>query len=276
MNGKKLIIAFAVFVCICQLFDSCFLQSTETDSDEINRIRDRIREEQCIIHAGGYISNDDGVFYTYTNSKDALLNCYAKGNKISEIDFRISSDNCLVCTHEWNMMYKDGISIGNEPVTKDEFLECCTWGGFTSMWLGDLVDFLEEHSDFLFVTDIKDDNFTACRIIADFCPEWKDNFIIQIYHPHEYNIIRRLGFKNIIFTLYAASEKERDLNNLLKFANNNELVGFTYWHYWTDIYLEPFLQAGYDSYIHTVNDPAQRTTFLNSGVAAIYTDTVDN
>ncbi len=272
-NIKKILI----YLCICLLFVSCGDNSVpkETDDEEIYRIRNVIKKEKWIIHAGG-IQDNSGKLYTYTNSKNALLNCRAKGNNISEIDFRISSDNCLVCTHEWTMMYKNGVALSDYPVTKDEFLECKTHGGFTSMWLGDLVEFLEENPDFLFITDIKDNNVQGCSIIADYCPKWKDNFIIQIYHASEYDQIRALGFRNIIYTLYASSAEEREVNTLLVFAQNHELIGFTYWADWQDTYLQPFLAAGYSSYVHTVNDIEERNALLNLGIEAIYTDIVDN
>ena len=214
-----------------------------TVSGQVYYVRRLLADRKWIVHAAGFMEGADGGRYSYTNSKDALESCYEKGNVISEIDFRISSDDCLVCTHEWTMMYKDGLALPDRPVTKDEFLECRTCGGFTSMWLGDLVAFLEEHNDFYFITDIKDDNVRACGLIAEFCPEWKDHFIIQMYHADEYEPIRALGFQNIIYTLYATAPEEREVSRLLEFADTHELVGYTYWHYWTDVYLGKFLDA---------------------------------
>ena len=147
------------------------------------------------------------------------------------------------------------------------------------MWLGDLVSFLEQHPDFYFVTDIKDDNVTACKILADYCPMWIDHFIIQIYHAAEYDKVRELGFRNIIFTLYAAPSEEREVNTLIAFFAEHDLLGYTYWaspYDWTDIYLQTFVDAGITSYVHTVNEKEQRDIFLKNGVSAIYTDEVDN
>lgn len=261
------------------LITSCAIKTGEVfgqDKDEVEKIRKIISEEQYIIHACGIISGSDGIDYTYTNSFDALQNCYRRGNRISEIDFRISSDNCLVCTHEWTMMYKNGIALPNIPITKNEFLLCKTYGGFKSMWLGDLVDFLYLHNDFYFVTDIKDENIEACKLLADYCPQYLDHFIIQIYKANEYEQIRKLGFRNIIWTLYRLDDPDRKIEDLIEFANNHLLVGYTYWYYWTDLYLDSFLQAKIPSFIHTINDEEDQKTYFTQGVTAIYTDNVNN
>ncbi len=279
MNAKKIIIRGGVLTFLLSLFSiviSCSQTVSESDSEEIARIRNLLAQEKYIIHAGGWIVDSSGNKYSYTNSKDALENCYQKGNKVSEIDFRISSDDFLVCTHEWNMMYKDGVAAENAKMTKDVFLQHKTWGGFTSMYLGDLTDFLLKHPDFYFVTDIKDDNVTACKLLATFCPTLLDHFIIQIYHPNEYDSVRELGFRNIIFTLYAAKTEEREVDTLVEFAKTHELIGFTYWGSWSETYLDQFLQIGVPSYVHTINDKDERTAFLQAGVSAIYTDEVNN
>ena len=258
----------------CALFESG--TEEEYDFEEIARVRKILAEKKWIIHAGGLIQDENGTEYSYTNSLDALNQCYALGNTVSEIDFRITSDNCLVCTHEWNMMSKNGVKMPDTKMTKAEFLQCQTHGGFKSMWLGDLVEFLKKHNDFYFVTDIKDDNIDGCRIIRDFCPEWKDHFIIQIYHASEYDEIRALGFKNIIYTLYATTEKERDVQTLINFAKKHELLGFTYWYYWTPTYFAPFKNANISQYLHTVNNTTERNSYLQQGISAIYTDVVKN
>ena len=251
------------------------------DSEEIQQVRKLLSGRKWIIHAGGYMQEASGRLRTYTNSKEALENCLAKGNSVCELDFRISSDGYLVCTHEWDMMSRNGKPIPDSAITKDEFLQCRTRGNFSPMWLDDLVEFLKIHPDFYFITDIKDDNVQACKLLSAFldkagAPGMKDHFIIQIYHAKEYDFMRELGFRNIIFTLYCTTPSERTSEKLLDFAQNHELVGYTYWFKFTDIYLEKFLAAGIPSFIHTVNEKDEREAFLQNGVAAIYTDEVEN
>ena len=50
-----------------------------------------------IAHAGGMIDGHD-----YTNSLEAILANYSKGQRVFEIDFARTIDNQLVCTHNWS------------------------------------------------------------------------------------------------------------------------------------------------------------------------------
>lgn len=239
------------------------------------KARMAIAESKYIVHAGGFVSDDSGEFFSYTNSREPLMKSAADGNRIFEIDFRISSDGFLVCTHEWNQAYRNGVPLQG-AVTKDEFLLSKIYGKFSPMDLSDIAYFARIHPDCYFITDIKDDNRKACLIIARECPDILDRFIIQIYHMSELDIIRRLGFRNVILTLYRAAPSERRAEQVAKFAQMEKLVGVTYWHYWADEYLECFRQAGVHSYVHTVNNLEEREQFLRRGVAAIYTDVTEN
>lgn len=159
-------------------------------------------------------------------------------------------------------------------VSKDEFLSCKIYGEFKTMALEDLKEFFAAYEDFYVVTDSKDDNVEACRIIARDAPEFINRFIIQIYHASEYEKIRELGFKNIIYTLYRTSQEEREISLLIDFAKSHSLIGFTYWYYFAETYLETFSKNNIPSYIHTVNDKNEQAEFFNLGVDAIYTDSL--
>ncbi|HAZ95835.1 MAG TPA: hypothetical protein DCW73_00960 [Treponema sp.] len=252
---------------------SCDSGSAENDISEIYNIRDIIQNEKFIMHAGGFVADSKGKNISYTNSRDSVENCLKAGRRICELDFRISTDNFLVCTHEWNQVYSNGIPL-DSPVSKDEFLSCKIYGEFASMDLESLKLFFAAYEDFYVVTDSKDNNVEACRIIARDAPEFIDRFIIQIYHASEYDKIRELGFKNIIYTLYRTSQEEREISLLIDFAKSHPFVGFTYWYYFAETYLETFSRNNIPSYIHTVNDKNEQVKFFNLGAAAIYTDSL--
>lgn len=250
---------------------SCNSSSDENDANEIYNVRGMIQNEKFIMHAGGFVADSTGENISYTNSRDAVENCLKAGKRICELDFRISTDNFLVCTHEWNQVYNNGIPL-DFSVSKDEFLSCKIYGEFKTMALEDLKEFFAEYEDFYVVTDSKDDNVEACRIIARDAPEFINRFIIQIYHASEYEKIRELGFKNVIYTLYRTSQEEREISLLIDFAKSHPLIGFTYWYYFAETYLDSFSKNKIPSYIHTVNDKNEQAEFFNLGVSAIYTD----
>ena len=47
---------------------------------------------------------------------------------------------------------------------------------------------------------IKEDCAAGAALIAQRCPDLRSRFIIQIYHPEEYDQVADLGFEHIILT----------------------------------------------------------------------------
>ncbi|MBR0093615.1 MAG: hypothetical protein IJP92_18160 [Lachnospiraceae bacterium] len=270
--GAVLLIAGAVYV-----------QRTITNyirERNIASVRNGICGEQVIIHAGGFIRVEpDGPEYSYSNSMDALVNGYSAGNHYTELDFILSADDHLICSHH-DDMEKEVWAVGldaTEPLTRDAFLNEKVYGAFQTMDIEMLADYMREHEDLYIITDIKSDvlsNTHGCAIIKDTCPDLIDRFIIQIYHEHEYEEVAALGFPYIIYTLYAATEKERAPEAVAAAAKNHELVGITFWSFWVDDwdYFSALLATDVPLFVHTVNNPEEMSLRLEQGVSAIYTD----
>ena len=250
---------------------------------EIYGSRCLLEDERTIVHGAGWIEDDSGQKYDYTNSFEALANSYQMGNRVIEIDFIWTLDEKLVCAHNDEPFARGIESEG--PLTEAEFLEKKSNGLFTTMNLAMLANFMRENQDMYVVTDFKGDCVTSCQYIDTVCPDLKDRFIIQIYHYDQYESIRNLGFNNLILTLYQAYPEERDTEMLCEFAKNNDLVAITFWEdfinyadEWTNP--EEFfdMAIGLDTPIcvHTVNNPESIKSDLEQGVAAVYTDSVDN
>ena len=244
-------------------------------------IRKQIAAERTIIHAAGAItSENDGKKYTYTNSYTALVQSYEQGNRIFEIDFMESADGHLVCAHSGKAAgtWADGLSA-TFPMTKESFLKEKVYGQFQTMSLDKLAEFMRSHPNILVVTDIKDGNEKGCSIIRDTYPDLVDRFIVQIYHAHEYEQIARLGFKNIIYTLYRTPPKEQDIQVLKDFVANKKIVGLTFWSSWVEKRPSWFAEVAslrIPLYVHTVNDREVISKLLSSGISAVYTDEVNN
>jgi len=275
MKEKIFLLVLFIFLILAILFTADNFINLE--KCKIARVQKLLQDEKYIIHAGGFISDVEGNTYTYSNSKEALLNLYNNGNKFCEIDFQISTDGQLVCIHEWKNLF-----INNQTLTKatdlKTFLDGKIYNQFTPIWLGNIVDFIKEHEDFYIITDVKDDNINACKIIADYCPDLLDNFIIQIYHENEYNQITSLGFNNIIYTLYNTTSEEKNINALQTFAKNNPIIGFAFWNFWADnsTFLSALKETNVPLFIHTVNDTDLQKKYFDIGITAIYTDNVYN
>lgn len=80
-----------------------------------------------IAHAGGGITVD-GRQYSYTNSREAVEQSYAAGHRVIELDFALTSDEYLVCTHDWADFHADPADR-DVPVTKAEFMKSKPIGG---------------------------------------------------------------------------------------------------------------------------------------------------
>lgn len=216
-----------------------------------------------IIHAGGVIDGN-----TNTNSLEAIQNAYDQGNRVIEIDFNITNDGCLVCTHDWGLYRETGLDL-------DGFLAYDRYEGLTSMTADDLAEFLREKPDLFIVTDVKENNLTAIQRLRDSYPDLTRQFIVQIYSEEEYSPVREMGFQHIIYTLYNCTwDYVMDTDHLIAFAQENELFGYTYSAELWDVegYTEKMLAAGVSLFVHTVNDPETQQYFFDLGITGIYTD----
>ena len=249
----------------------------------VNGCRRMLTSDRYIVHAGGFVEDTNGELLSYTNSREALENCYESGNRVCELDFLTTVDGKVVCAHndEQEDMWAHGISLpdaGNKPLTFYEFMGAKFNGTLTTMSLDDLAEYMQDHPDLYIVTDVKDDNIGVCRIISENYPHLRDNFIVQIYHPDEYDRIRRLGFDYIIYTLYRATDEELTPEETKDFTDKANLVGVTFWTDYPSQYEESFgvlAASGLPLFVHTVNDSEEMKAFIDMGIDGIYTDVVN-
>jgi glycerophosphoryl diester phosphodiesterase len=234
------------------------------------------------------------------NSLPAFEAALRQGADILETDLALSGDGQLLIFHpkkEKAHLNKDihlnemtmeqirelrYVNIDNDPtpygiLTLDEFLECKIYRNFTPVWLGDIVDFLRENEGTYIVTDIKDDNLAGAAAIAEFAPDLKNRFIVQIYDESEYDAIRALGFEYIVYTLYRLDWGPKvDWKALGEFSKTHPLIGFTFSYELCSVngYVEGMQKSGTPLYIHTVNGEEEQQPYFAMGITGIYTDDV--
>ncbi len=269
-----LTVAAIVYVCMCFYRDIPTRFEHET---EIAGMRTIFNDQKCVVHACGMVEYDD-YLHTYTNSVEAINNCYDMGNRISEVDFMMTSDNKLVCAHDGGA-WAYGIEA-NSPLTEAEFLDRKFENIFQTMGLTQLAEFLYAHPDLIIVTDIKlmdsSSNINGCKQIAERYPDLLDRFVIQIYHISEYQPIHDMGFKYIIFTLYETEPEERTPEELTKVIHNTDLVGITVWENWQEEnFFEAAMDTGIPIFLHTVDDEATINNYLDKGLL-VYTNDANN
>ncbi len=271
---------FTLMICVLVAGTIFFIYSDikadYTSEAKILEMRELVKKEKTVIHACGSISSN-GIDYSYTNSKEALENCYQQGNRIVEIDFMKSKDEKLVCAHNSNHEnWAHGIDA-YEPLTEDEFLDYKFMEKFSTMGITWLAEYMRDHEDLYVVTDIKGGNYQACKYIADNYSDLKDRFIIQIFHISQYQDIRDLGFDYIIFTLYRTNEDECEPDVLQENVRHNDLIGLTFWESWTkkESFFEGVRLTGVPLFVHTVNEIEDMKGDIEKGLL-VYTDNTDN
>jgi lipoteichoic acid synthase len=213
-----------------------------------------------IAHAGGGLGNQ-----TYTNSYEALSDNVDKGFKYFELDFSFTNDNQLVCLHDWNEL-GDKLNLNDfKTVVAGKFnYTPCTLDGL-SMWM-------QEHKDAIIVTDVKSDNKKALEQIAKKIKNSRERIIPQIYDPDNFEAIKKMGFNQIIWTLYRYNGTNKDVfNELKKFYGP---VAITMPIDRAKNGLGKLLrQKGIPNYTHTINKKEDYNTLIQHlGISEIYTD----
>ncbi|MGN1409494.1 MAG: glycerophosphodiester phosphodiesterase family protein [Eubacteriales bacterium] len=232
-----------------------------------------------IIHAGGELWGVDsqGTYRSFlgSNSLEGLSQCAEYGCNAVELDFNFTSDDRLVCIHDWSAEYIDTIENG-QPLSYDEFMSSKIFWNFTPIGIEEVGEFLREHPEMYIVTDIKERFEESVAVIAETLPDLKDRIVIQIYSEDDYDAAEENGFKNIIFTLYRLNWKEKtDTSDLVRFERTHPLVGFTFSYELCEVkgYVDGMMKSGVPLYVHTVNDGDEVRKYQSMGIYGVYTDT---
>ncbi|KGK01140.1 glycerophosphodiester phosphodiesterase family protein [Thalassotalea sp. ND16A] len=222
-----------------------------------------------IAHAGGGINNR-----TYTNSIDALNSNINKGFQYFEIDFSFTKDDRLVCLHDWKLSFKRSFGFETlEKVTMEEFNYLVKNSSeFNICTLNSLSEWMKMNPSATIITDVKENNIEALKIISDTIDNAKARVIPQIYNPVNFKKIKEMGFDKIIWTLYRYR------------GNNDDVLD------WTEKFPGPFAitmpkskaestlpkelkKRNIPSYVHTVNTIQEAEKYINRfEISEIYTD----
>ncbi|MDE6604107.1 MAG: hypothetical protein K2K90_18555 [Lachnospiraceae bacterium] len=233
-----------------------------------------------IAHAGGIIDGHD-----YTNSLEAILSNYGKGQRVFEIDFARTIDNQLVCTHGWDpALLEDGTS--DEEISAQKFMSTLIRGQYTPLSLEELGRLMEQYPDLWVVTDTKNSAVESVQqdfeILRDTMKEHGmefvlDRMIIQIYNEEMYHTVYRIyPFKSWIYTLYKfwGGDTETFLQ-CVRFCYGHDINGITTWNFYvTPELLEITKAYGIPWYAHTENDVKNADELIRQGLSGIYTDSI--
>lgn len=221
-----------------------------------------------IAHAGGAFEGRVGQ-----NSLEALDSNYEKGHRYFEIDFCWTSDDRLVLIHDWERSLRELFMDVTKQPSLEQFESMKMKHNMTQLSLGSLFQWLREHRDAKIITDVKEKNLNALRIIADNSAKLRNNFIPQIYNLSEFETVKRLGFEKIILTLYRSSLSDEDV---IKFAVDKRpfAVTMTVRRAFSSFLPAELRRKGVIVYAHTINSIEAFCYLVRKGIHGIYTDEI--
>ena len=174
-----------------------------------------------IAHAGGGIND-----MRYSNSLEALEYNYSNGFRYFEIDFSWTIDGQLVCLHDWKKRFKLVFGFKTKKaVSYEKFLMLLDeTKGVHPCTLTSLADWVSHHPDVKIITDVKYENVKAIKLISKQFPNLANQLVPQFYQPHEYQQLKKLGFKQLIWILY---QYEGEPQTIVDEANNMDLFAIS-------------------------------------------------
>ncbi|MDE6014484.1 MAG: hypothetical protein K2H41_02115 [Acetatifactor sp.] len=236
--------------------------------------------DALIAHAGGGIEEQN-----YTNSKEAFISSYEAGMRTIEIDFVLTSDDKLVCCHDWKKQMCSDYEA-EYVYSEEEFLNIRIYDRFTPMSLETLMELMKIYDDVLIVTDTKDRKIELVQkefqILVDTAkmvgaPELLDRFVVQIYDYEMYDAVEAIySFPSYVLTLYRlGGVDEESFREHCRFLRNRDINSITMRQSWFQPEFKEIADTyGIDIYVHTVNNADTVEEMQAWGVRGFYTDYV--
>lgn len=217
-----------------------------------------------IMHGGGKVYGTSS-----TNSYEALEQSYESGCRIMEVDFSWTTDDRLVCLHDWGGEYPEKCSL--EAFMNKKLLDF-----LTPMSLDTLADFMRARPDVMVIPDVKERNPEAIELISRSYPDLADQFIPYIFHVGEYEHMRDLGYRHIMLALYQMKQQERDYEALADFCRRENLVGIAVNPNTESAIYGPAKNAGIPVLPYVVDMPSLMLELSQQGADGFFANTPGN
>ncbi|MDR1144405.1 MAG: hypothetical protein LBK77_09360, partial [Spirochaetaceae bacterium] len=235
-----------------------------------------------VAHAGGALFDEAGNMTAYTNAREAVELNYAKGHRVFEIDFELTSDSRLAAVHDWaSGMAITKSQMPEEGPTLAEWKSKKINGKWTPMDIDDVIGFMGTHPDMFLVTDTKEDRRIDI-ILAEFGEikraagkvniEILNRVVPQIYNPEMLQLVQSVwDWPSIIYTLYQSPQTPEEVIDFIR--AHDEIHGLTMWpDVATDEFIAELKKLDRVIYCHTINNFGEAFALCSRGVHGLYTD----
>lgn len=237
---------------------------------------------KVISHAMGGIRDQ-----AYTNSYEAFIANYEKGNRVFEVDLLLTEDGKLVARHEWTQYMTELLQQQGElPADRQssrlnysEFKQSKILGSYDPLDWSDILDLMEDYPDIYIVTDTKEqepeDMKRELKMLVDGAkdrnPALLERVVPQIYDQPMLQMVNNIyEFPSVIYTLYATKDTDQEV---IDFVTGHSIEAVTIPEQRaTRTFISKLKKAGIVTYVNTINDTTDINKFQKMGVNGFYTD----
>lgn len=266
--GKKIMtvagmgVVFLMFL-FAQLSESFALE--QQTAEPLALEQQAANYEKVIAHGGGCYKG-----YESSNSVEALQQAISNGYRMIELDMELSSDHRIIMLHDWDRTAQHYFGVSFEKkISQNQFMNLSVYGELEVLTFDKLAKILEKHDDIRIVTDTKGDNMELLKKISEEYPDLVSRIIPQIYDYSQWSPAKELGYRDIIFTLYAMPEL--DTEKLASFVKENGIYAVTMPDYLAERGICKLLSdKGIIVYVHPVSDYEGAMRYMEQGAYGVY------
>jgi len=237
---------------------------------------------KVISHAMGGIND-----HAYTNSYEAFIANYEKGNRVFEVDLLLTEDGKLVARHEWTqhmtelLQQEDELPKDRQAVrlSYEEFKQSKILGGYDPLSWTDIMDLMERYPDIYIVTDTKEQEAEDMKhelaMLVNSAkarnPQLLERVVPQIYNQPMLQMVKEIyNFPSLIYTLYATKDTDEEV---IDFVSKNAIEAVTIPEQRvTRTFLSKLKKAGAATYVNTINETYDVSKLKRMGVNGFYSD----